>query len=105
RQLLGKTSLVIVPDDILWETPFQALLAGDGRFLIQQAAISYAPSLTVLREIVKSHKPKSSTTLLAMGNPELNGQNLSRTKNVSMSATFEPLPDAERMVKELAQMY
>src|SRR4029079_13413783 len=30
RQLLGKTSLVIVPDDILWETPFQALLAGDG---------------------------------------------------------------------------
>jgi CHAT domain-containing protein/Tfp pilus assembly protein PilF len=105
QQLQGKTSLVIVPDDILWETSFQALRAADGRFLIQSAAISYAPSLTVLREIVKSRKPKTSTTLLAMGNPEIGGQTISRSKNVLMSASFEPLPDAERMVKELGQMY
>jgi ketosteroid isomerase-like protein len=57
------------------------------------------------REIVKSRKPKSSTTLLAMGNPEIGGQTISRSKNVLMSASFEPLPDAERMVKELGQMY
>ena len=40
--LQGKTRIVIVPDDVLWETPFQALRAQDGRFLIQNAAISYA---------------------------------------------------------------
>ncbi len=104
-QLQGKTRLVIVPDDILWETPFQALRSVDGRFLIQNAAISYAPSLTVLREIVKSRKPKAATTLLALGNPKLAGQTVARSKNVLMGASFEPLPDAERMVRELAQIY
>ena len=105
QQLQGKTRMVIVPDDILWETPFQALRSADGRFLIQSAAISYAPSLTVLREIVKSRKPKSATSLLAMGNPQIDGQTGLRTKNVLMSATFEPLPEAERLVKELGQIY
>jgi CHAT domain-containing protein len=104
-QLQGKTRLVIVPDDLLWEMPFQALRSTNGRFLIQEAAISYAPSLTVLREIGKSRKPKSATTLLAMGNPKLAGQTISRAKNVSMSASFEPLPEAERLVKGLSQIY
>jgi CHAT domain-containing protein len=53
-QLRGKTDLVIVPDDKLWELPFQALLNSNIRFLIEEAAISYAPSLTVLREMVKA---------------------------------------------------
>ena len=104
-QLQGKTRLVIVPDDVLWETPFQALRSADGRFLVQSAAISYAPSLTVLREIVRSRKHPSATTLLAMGNPKLAGQTISRSKNALMSASFEPLPEAERMVNELSQMY
>jgi CHAT domain-containing protein len=106
QQLQGKTRLVIVPDDVLWETPFQALRSADGRFLIQNAAISYAPSLTVLREIVKAghHRPRS-TTLLAMGNPKLAGQTISQSKNVLMSASFEPLPEAERLVNGLGQMY
>ena len=105
QQLQGKTRLVIVPADIIWEVPFQALRTTDGRFLIQSAAISYAPSLTVLREIVKSRKPPSANTLLAMGNPKLAAQTVSRSKNALMSASFEPLPDAERMVKELGQVY
>ncbi len=105
RQLQGKNRLVIVPDDILWETPFQALRSASGHFLIQDAAISYAPSLTVLREIVKSRKPRPATTLLAMGNPKLAEQTVSRSKNVLMSASFEPLPEAERMVRGLGQMY
>jgi CHAT domain-containing protein len=104
-QLQGKTRLVMVPDDILWEAPFQALRSANGRFLIQDAAISYAPSLTVLREIAKSRKPKPATTLLAMGNPKLAGQTISRSKNVLMSGSFEALPEAERLVKGLAQIY
>ncbi|MGH9902175.1 MAG: CHAT domain-containing protein, partial [Pyrinomonadaceae bacterium] len=91
--------------DILWETPFQALRSREGRFLIQTAAVSYAPSLTVLREIVRSRRPHSATTLLAMGNPKLDGQTVARSKNVLMSAGLEPLPEAERMVKGLARLY
>ena len=73
-ELKGKQTLVIVPDGALWELPFQALLNTQGRYLIEDHALSYAPSLTVLREMSKLRKKKAddmalSTTLLAMGNP------------------------------------
>lgn len=105
-QLEGKTRLIIVPDDILWETPFQALRPTGGRYLIQDAAISYAPSLTVLREMIKSKRNRpAANTLLAMGNPRLADQTISRSKSVLMNASLAPLPEAERMVKQLGQMY
>ncbi|MCM3900151.1 MAG: CHAT domain-containing protein [Pyrinomonadaceae bacterium] len=105
-QLRGKTRLIIVPDDILWETPFQALRPTAGRYLTQTAAISYAPSLTVLREIIRSKRNRpAANTLLAMGNPRLGDQTISRSKSVLMNASLEPLPEAERMVKQLAQIY
>jgi CHAT domain-containing protein len=40
-----------------------------------------------------------------MGNPKLAGQTVSRSRNVLMSASFEPLPEAERMVMALSKMY
>ena len=52
-QLRGKTNIVIAPDGELWDLPFQTLVNTDGRFLIENASISYAPSLTVLRERFK----------------------------------------------------
>jgi CHAT domain-containing protein len=59
--LAGKTKLVIVPDGPLWELPFQALQPAAGHHLLEDAAISYAPSLTVLLEMVgapwRSQKP------------------------------------------------
>lgn len=105
-QLRGKTRLVIVPDDVLWETPFQALRPAGGKYLIQTAAISYAPSLTVLREITRSKRNRAAGgTLLAMGNPRLTTETVSRSKNLLLNANFEPLPEAERMVKSLARIY
>jgi CHAT domain-containing protein len=40
-----------------------------------------------------------------MGNPALAGQTISRSKNVLMSAALDPLPEAERMLRGLAQIY
>ncbi len=76
-----------------------------GRFLIQDAAVSYAPSLNVLREIVKTRKPHGAWALLALGDPKLDRQPTSRSTSTLMRARFEPLPEAERMVKDLAQIY
>jgi len=63
-------SLVIVPDGMLWQVPFQALMRGDGKFLVESAAIDYVPSLAVLGALkslaVGGHRAR---TLLAMGNP------------------------------------
>jgi tetratricopeptide (TPR) repeat protein len=47
--LTDRDRLVIVPDDVLWKVPFDALAAGDGP-LIDRATIVYATSLgTLLR--------------------------------------------------------
>jgi CHAT domain-containing protein len=107
-QLQGKRRLVIVPDDLLWDLPFQALRPAGGHYLIEDYAISYAPSLTVLREtIAKQHQRTNPAlpTLLAIGNPSLGNQTIERAHIVSMNKGFEALPEAERQAKMLGQLY
>jgi CHAT domain-containing protein len=90
--LTDKTDLTIVPDGVLWNLPFQALRSARGRYLIEDAAVSYAPSVTVLRETMRLRRAPSSPTLLAFGNPRLGGGEA-------------PLPDAEVEVNELGKIY
>jgi CHAT domain-containing protein len=105
-QLRNISNLVIVPDDVLWELPFQALQSAPHRFLVQDYAISYAPSLTVLREMSKKKKSAASpATLLALGNPNIGKETKNRVEAVYMGEKLEPLPEAERQVKALAQLY
>jgi CHAT domain-containing protein len=105
-QLKGKTRLIIVPDGKLWELPFQALPTRANRYLLEDAAISYAPSLTVLREMTKRQKPQSAApTLLALGNPALSEEAVKRATFALRDGKFEPLPEAEAEVKTLGQLY
>jgi CHAT domain-containing protein len=55
EQLRGKKTLIVVPDGILWELPFQALQSRADRHLLEDYAIFYSPSLSVLREMEKLH--------------------------------------------------
>jgi len=43
-QLAGRTQLIIVPDDVLWTLPFEALKPSVDRYLVQEAAITLLPS-------------------------------------------------------------
>jgi CHAT domain-containing protein/Tfp pilus assembly protein PilF len=101
-----KDKLVIVPDGPLWEMPFQALLSPRNRYLIQDHAIAYTPSLTVLREMIKLRQRKSSEapTLLAVGNPALGTEVVERRK-VLMDDPLDPLPDAEKQALSLGKFY
>ena len=111
--LRGKSSLVIVPDDKLWELPFQALLSVDGRYVIERSAVSYAPSLTVLREMkVKrgKHQPgrgpePAGSGLLAVGNPALGKETIDLAALALRDEKLNPLPEAEREVKALSLLY
>src|SRR5262245_10569449 len=107
-QLAGKTNLVIVPDDKLWDAPFQALLTGSRRFLIEEAAVAYAPSLTVLREATRRRKRNSdaaSANLLALGNPAIGQETIGRATLTLRGGKLDPLPEAEQEVKALGQLY
>lgn len=108
-QLRGRTNLIIVPDNTLWDLPFQTLVNSANRFMIEDAAISYAPSLTVLREMTKRRKVEaahaSPPTLLALGNPTVGSETLKRAALTLRDGKLEPLPEAEQEVKALGRLY
>jgi CHAT domain-containing protein/Tfp pilus assembly protein PilF len=108
EQLKNKTALVIVPDDALWELPFQALKPARDRYLLEECAISYVPSLTVLGEMTKARARKAtraSTTLLAFGNPSIGEETVQKVASIFMGEKLLPLPEAERQVRALADLY
>lgn len=75
--------LCVIPDGALWELPFQALSGPEGRYLIADHAIAYAPSWHGLvairtwadrrrsRATASTSEPPLELDLLAMANPAL----------------------------------
>lgn len=107
-QLKDKTRLIIVPDGVLWELPFQALRDSAGRYLIEDFSISYAPSLAALAEMVKASRQREgragSLALLAFGDPT-NAQGNVRSSPQRATAQARSLPDTELEVRELQRLY
>jgi CHAT domain-containing protein len=126
-ELEGKTAISIVPSEGLWELPFQALLSKSGKYFLEDHALSYVPSLSVLREMKKKDlaqrvsrlkagsdglMTKVSATaspalprLLAIGNPSLSSQSLARLRSNRRELSFDSLPQAEQEVKTLGEIY
>jgi CHAT domain-containing protein/tetratricopeptide (TPR) repeat protein len=112
-QLRGKTNLVIAPDDKLWELPFQALLGAGDRYVIERSAVSYVPSLTVLREMMAERDKRQAGRraetggypLLALGNPAIGKETIERAALALRDEKLDPLPEAEQEVKALGQLY
>jgi CHAT domain-containing protein/tetratricopeptide (TPR) repeat protein len=111
QQLAGKNALIIVPDGPLWNLPFQALRQNN-RYLVENYAIAYAPSLTVLREMMhlrqKNLPPETSSqanTLLAMADPALGTESLARAAIVYRGEKLSSLPETRQEVHALRQLY
>jgi CHAT domain-containing protein/tetratricopeptide (TPR) repeat protein len=108
KQLQGKTNLILSPDNVLWDLPFQVLLSPELRYLIEDAAISYVPSLSVLREMrlaSKKNQPPAKASILALGNPALGTRSKEVAKFVKMDAELQPLPEAAAQVQALERLY
>jgi CHAT domain-containing protein/tetratricopeptide (TPR) repeat protein len=104
-QIASRPRLVIVPDGPLWELPFQALMPRAGRYLVEDRAVSYVPSLTVLREMHARRRPVGAGSLLALANPTL-GETVSRPGLALMGGEgLAALPDAEEQTRALAALY
>ena len=102
RLLADRTSLTILPDGPLWSLPFQALESAPGRYLIEQAAVSYAPSLAVLREMRRLTVSRAAggprRSLLAIGNSGAG------SRAVTLGS-LPPLVEAERQARTIAAVY
>jgi CHAT domain-containing protein/Tfp pilus assembly protein PilF len=110
RGALGRArTLTIVPDGVLWELSFQAVLSPAGRFLLDDFVLSYAPSLTALtlmqerRARLVANRP--APRLLAMGNPAWDAQVKSRTVATYRDANLGSLELAEVEVARIAALY
>jgi CHAT domain-containing protein/sugar phosphate isomerase/epimerase len=106
-QLQNRSSLIIVPDGPLWELPFQALKPSQGRFLVEDYSIAYAPSLTALKEMYGGRplSMRRAGPLLAFGNPVVDQQTVKTVKSLFMDEELVPLPEAERQVNRLGKLY
>lgn len=126
-ELEGKTAICIVPSEGLWELPFQALLSRSNKYVLEDHALSYVPSLSVLREMKKNALAQRVTRLkarpdglltnvsatdsgvlprlLAIGNPSVSGQSVARLRSTRRELSLESLPQTEQEVKAIAEIY
>ena len=100
--LKGKTRLVIAPDGPLWEIPFAALSPAPGQRLIEQAAVSLSPSLSVLIQMDQKRDKSGGVPprLLAIGNPSW-----AAADGRGVSGSHSPLVEAEKEVRQIAAIY
>jgi CHAT domain-containing protein len=75
--------------------------------LLQDFAISYAPSLGVLKEMSTRQKTaeREPHSLLAFGNPRLSNEVARNVKAVYRGEILGPLPEAEEEVKALDEVW
>lgn len=108
EQLSGKTTWLIAPDDALWQMPFAALRPAENRYLIEDHAIAYAPSLTALIEMTKrrdvAKAARVSPSLLALGNPAITKRTADQAKLLS-GLDAAASPESENEVKALDRLY
>jgi CHAT domain-containing protein len=97
-QLNGINTICIVPDGFLWNLPFQALMIGKNHYLIEDLALYYAPSLSVIREMTIKTKGNRENSLIAFGNPVIGKDEL---RNQELC----PLPEAETEVSSIAKTF
>jgi CHAT domain-containing protein len=70
---LSAKHLVIVADKSLWKLPFQALSPDGEKYLIEEKIVSYAPSVSILLDQLKTPKP-TRRTLQTFANPSYNNR-------------------------------
>lgn len=73
---LSAKHIIIVPDKFLWKIPFQALSPDGEKYLIEDKIVSYAPSISVLMDQLKSPKPYRKSVVV-FANPDFNNKRLS----------------------------
>jgi len=120
RILEGKKTIVVVPDDVLWGLPFQALKDSSGHYLVENHPLFYAPSLTVLREMMRresavstgnasketpERNANSEPSLFAVGDPTISRGATDGLKAAPKGARLGPIPETRTEVALLGSLY
>ncbi len=104
KLLAAARSVVVIPDDVLWRVPFEALPLDD-RYLADVATVSYAGSLTALTAPSSDPGERPSISLLAVGAPELSAVVRDRLKATAPTWTLRAPETATREIKAATVPY
>ena len=88
----GVRRLIVIPHGLLHYLPFETLIGPGGRFLVEDYAISYAPSASTLAYL-RTRAVPSRERVLAIGHPRLD------------DAALRPLPHTGREIDAVAATY
>lgn len=107
QQLTDQNTLCIVPDGVLWDLPFQAAQSRDSRYVLEDHAVYYSPSLSVLKGLSTPRKNSGpvSASLLAFGNPRISNETATNLKAVYRGEVLAPLPEAEAEVNAIKEIW
>ncbi|HSE32593.1 MAG TPA: tetratricopeptide repeat protein [Pyrinomonadaceae bacterium] len=105
-QLGLKTKLVIVPDGVLWRLPFEALQPQQDHYVIDQMQVSYAPSLTALREMRKQRsRAMPNGILVGFANPAVTTTSTNRIKLAFSDLNLDLSSQQEEELQRVATAY
>jgi CHAT domain-containing protein/Tfp pilus assembly protein PilF len=118
RQLFGPfedrigsgRNVLIVPDDICHLFPFETLVSADGRYLVEDCTVRYAPSLGVLAQIRRPRARSASCQIVAYGDPDFGespaaGETLAAVVSIRGGETFAPLRHAGVELEKVAGLF
>jgi CHAT domain-containing protein len=108
--MAAATRLVVVPDGVLWALPFQALEPRAGRYLIEDRAISLAPSLASFVEMSQQGRGPArpvaaAPTAVAFGLAAPGNAALERLAHLRPDVKVEAQPEAPKEAAAVARLY
>jgi CHAT domain-containing protein len=106
--LTGVDHLVIVPHGILLNVPFEALRDPSGQRLIERFGVEYAPSASSFSLLTSRRRAeRSASTLLAIGNPLMQGREDAATRSVGVEhlSLLKALPFTGAELRDIASVY
>lgn len=107
-RLSGISDLIIVAEGELWRVPFQALRTSRDKFLVEERAVSYTPSIAALVALAERRRarPAVSPFLVAVGDPAF-----SLTAEPALPGTekrgaaLSRLPESAREARSIGRLY
>lgn len=103
------TRLVIVPHGILHYLPFEALIGANGRFLVEDYTISYAPSVSSYAFLRERRAPlrNQPAAVVAIGDPKLEGDGRADERGIALATVglLKPLPFSGAEVRAVTSLF
>jgi tetratricopeptide (TPR) repeat protein/CHAT domain-containing protein len=104
KLLAASRAVVVIPDDVLWRVPFEALPIDD-RYLADVATVSYAGSVAALAAANRAPNRGAATPMLAVGAPDLGAWMRERLEETAPTWLLRAPEGAVREVTSVAAAY